>query len=143
MSAVRIIHSRFMGKRLSRKPKPGSRRRQPRKKIRRTFRTDGTFFVYILECADGSYYTGYTNDLVARLKLHNSGRGAKYVRSRCPARLVFHKKFMDYRLAMAEERRIKKLSRPDKVKLVSRKRPKQIFSLKPSKRPTRKAVSSC
>ena len=102
---------------------PGSRRkrklspkqRRPRRKIVRR----GTFSVYILECADGSYYTGYTKDFRARLKLHNSGRGAKYVRGRRPARMAYIKKFCYYKLAVTEERRIKSLSRAGKDKLVA------------------------
>ena len=45
-------------------------------------------YTYILECADGSLYTGWTNDLAGRVKAHNAGRGAKYTRSHRPVRLV-------------------------------------------------------
>jgi putative endonuclease len=89
--------------------------RAPARKIMR----HGTFSVYILECSDGTFYTGYTKDLKARLKLHNSGRGSKYVRSRRPARLGYAKKFRYYKLAVTEERRIKSLSRATKEALVA------------------------
>ena len=51
-----------------------------------------TWHVYIVRCADGSLYTGLTNDLTARIAKHNSGAGAKYTRSRRPVRLVWHQK---------------------------------------------------
>ena len=49
-------------------------------------------FVYILRCGDGSLYTGYTNDVTERVKAHNSGKGAKYTRSRLPVSLVYYKR---------------------------------------------------
>ena len=79
----------------------------------------GQFFVYIVECSDGSFYTGYTKDLPARLKLHNSGRGSKYVRGKRPVQLVFTKKYRYYIHAVREERRIKTLSRRQKESLTA------------------------
>ena len=62
-------------------------KRRPRSKsVRKTARR---WFVYILRCRDGSLYTGITTDVVARLATHNTGHGAKYTRSRRPARLVW------------------------------------------------------
>jgi putative endonuclease len=87
-------------------------------KKKRTFLRRGQFHVYILQCSDGSFYTGYTNDLTKRIALHNKGGGAKYVRTRRPARLVFAKPYRYYKLAILEERRLKTLSRPQKEKLV-------------------------
>ena len=78
----------------------------------------GQFHVYILECADGSFYIGYTNDLARRVALHNKGGGSKYVRTRLPAKLVFCKPYRYYKLAMLEERRMKTLTRLQKEKLV-------------------------
>ena len=100
--------TRSYGRKLT---KPGSLGR----KIIRT----GQFFVYIVECSDGSFYTGYTKDLAARLKLHNSGRGSKYVRSKRPVSLVFAKKYRYYKHAVTEERRIKTLSRKQKESLTT------------------------
>jgi putative endonuclease len=79
----------------------------------------GQFFVYIVECSDGSFYTGYTKDLPARLKLHNAGRGSKYVRSKRPVSLVFAKQYRYYKHAVKEERRIKTLSRKQKESLTA------------------------
>ena len=78
----------------------------------------GRFFVYILECADNTYYTGYTPDLKRRVKLHNDGKGAKYTRTRIPVRLVWFKEFRYFKKAFLEEIRIKKLSRKDKEVLI-------------------------
>jgi putative endonuclease len=100
--------ARLSGKKSS---KPGS--------IRRKIIRKGRFFVYIVECSDGSYYTGYTKDLAARLKLHNSGRGSKYVRGKRPVQLVFSKKYRYYKHAVREERRIKTLTRKQKQKLMA------------------------
>ena len=87
-----------------------------RKKIVR----NAGFFVYILRCADGTLYTGYTKDLKARFKLHNSGCGSKYVRARLPAKRVYSKLYRYYKLAVKEEARIKSLLRKDKEDLIRR-----------------------
>jgi len=75
-------------------------------------------FVYILLCADGTLYTGWTTDLVARLKAHNSGKGAKYTRGRLPVRLVYQEWFPDKTTAQKRECAIKRMSRAQKWKLV-------------------------
>lgn len=75
-------------------------------------------FVYILECSDGSLYTGWTTDLYARVKTHNSGKGAKYTRSRLPVKLVYFEEFGDKITAQSREREIKKMSRAAKLKMV-------------------------
>lgn len=75
-------------------------------------------FVYILSCADGTLYTGYTNDLKKRLATHNSGKGAKYTRGRLPVYLVWSKELSNKSEALKEEYRIKKLKRSHKVKLI-------------------------
>ena len=75
-------------------------------------------YVYILRCSDGSLYTGWTTDLEARVKTHNSGKGAKYTRSRLPATLVYHETFDDKVTAQAREREIKKMSRTRKLELI-------------------------
>jgi putative endonuclease len=90
----------------------------PKKKTRR-FQRRGQFHVYILECSDGSFYTGYTNDLEKRVVLHNQGGGSKYVKTRLPAKLVYCKPFAYYKLAVLEERRLKTLARTQKEKLVA------------------------
>ena len=76
------------------------------------------YFVYIVRCVTGTFYTGYTHDLDNRLKLHNSGNGAKYLRGKLPVVLVYTKKYVYYKNALNEERRIKTLSRQAKEDLV-------------------------
>ncbi len=78
----------------------------------------GTDYVYILECADGSLYTGWTNDLGQRIRAHNSGAGAKYTRSRRPVTLVYAAPFPTKEEAMREEWRIKQLTRNEKLILI-------------------------
>ncbi|MDO8499405.1 MAG: GIY-YIG nuclease family protein [bacterium] len=78
------------------------------------------YHLYILQCADHTLYTGITVDLERRIKEHNtSALGAKYTRTRRPVKLVYAKKFRNRSLASKAENRIKKLSREDKIKLVS------------------------
>lgn len=75
------------------------------------------FHVYILCCADNTLYCGQTNDLQRRLQEHNLGRGGRYTRCRLPVKLGWSMKCESRADAMAEERRIKKLSRKEKLKL--------------------------
>jgi putative endonuclease len=79
----------------------------------------GKFYVYIVECQDGAYYTGYTNDLEKRIDEHNnSKRGARYTRYKRPVKLVYAKEYQYYKDALDEERNIKKLTREQKEELV-------------------------
>lgn len=78
-----------------------------------------SYFAYMVECADGTYYTGYTDDLKKRIKTHNSGRGAKYTRSRLPVKLIYSEEFESRGEAMSREYAIKQLSRIEKEKLAS------------------------
>lgn len=78
-------------------------------------------FVYILECADKTLYTGWTTDLEARLKSHNCGSGAKYTKTRLPVRLVYNEVFEDKSSALKRENEIKKLTRKQKTDLIGRK----------------------
>jgi putative endonuclease len=77
-----------------------------------------TYYVYVLECQKGTYYTGYTNNLQNRIKLHNDGKGAKYTRSRRPVKLVWYKEYKCFKKAFLEEIRIKTLTRLQKEELV-------------------------
>lgn len=79
---------------------------------------DSKHCVYILQCKDDTYYTGYTNDLENRLEVHASGKGAKYTRGRGPFKLVYTQYFSTKELAMQEEYRIKKLPRAKKIALI-------------------------
>lgn len=75
--------------------------------------------VYILECADLTLYTGWTNDLSKRLRCHNLGKASKYTRVRVPVKLVYFETHSDKRAAMRREYQIKKLSRSQKLALIS------------------------
>lgn len=76
-------------------------------------------YAYIVECSDGSYYAGWTNDLETRIRHHNEGKqGAKYTRSRRPVTLVYYEEFATPQEAMSREWHIKRLSRSEKEELV-------------------------
>jgi putative endonuclease len=75
------------------------------------------FYCYLLECADGTYYTGWTTDPERRLKQHNKGIGSRYTRSRLPVKMVYLEPQPDRSTAMKRERAIKRLSRERKKKL--------------------------
>ena len=76
-------------------------------------------YTYILKCADGSLYTGWTNDLKKRVQAHNRGKGAKYTRSRRPVELIHAESFETKSEAMHREAEIKKMSREQKLCLCS------------------------
>ncbi|MDE6730528.1 MAG: GIY-YIG nuclease family protein [Oscillospiraceae bacterium] len=76
------------------------------------------FYVYILECADGSLYTGYTTDLQKRIRTHNAGKGAKYTRSRLPVKLVYSEICQDKSSALRREYAIKQFTRAQKLYLI-------------------------
>lgn len=75
------------------------------------------YFVYILLCWDNTFYTGWTTDLIKRLGVHNSGKGAKYTRCRRPVTIVYAEECKSKSAAMKEEYRIKQLTREQKEKL--------------------------
>lgn len=80
----------------------------------------GGWFVYIVECADGTLYTGITTDLDRRVREHNLGRGARYTRSRRPVVLRYHETQPDRAAASVREYGIKDLSRMEKQELIRR-----------------------
>jgi putative endonuclease len=73
--------------------------------------------VYILECNDGSLYTGIARDLEARISAHNNGSGAKYTRGRRPVKLLYQEHAADRSTALQREALLKRLSRADKLEL--------------------------
>lgn len=77
------------------------------------------YFVYILSCSDGSLYTGTTNDVEKRMKVHKSGKGSKYVRARSPFRLVYSEEVENKSVALKREFEIKKMRREDKLQMIS------------------------
>lgn len=89
-------------------------------------------YVYILRCNDGTYYTGWTNNLEKRIIKHNSGNGAKYtkVKKRRPSYLVFYILFETKQEAMSQEYKIKQLSRKEKEDLIKTFDKRRISTLK-------------
>jgi putative endonuclease len=79
-----------------------------------------SFYCYIVECADGTYYTGWTVDPEKRVVVHNKGRGARYTRTRGPVRLVYVEELPDRKSAMLREIAIKKMKREMKMKLAGK-----------------------
>lgn len=76
------------------------------------------YWVYMLQCGDGTLYTGITTDIPRRLRQHNCGKGAKYTRSRLPVELRYREGPMDKSAALRRELEIKKLSRGEKLDLI-------------------------
>lgn len=76
-------------------------------------------YVYILSCADGTFYTGWTTHLEERVKTHNQGKGARYTRSRRPVKLLYWEEYSDKGEAMRREAAIKKMSRKQKEELIN------------------------
>ena len=76
-------------------------------------------FTYILECSDGTLYTGWTTDLDRRVKAHNAGKGAKYTKSRRPVKLVYFESFSTKQEAMRREWEIKQLKRQEKEIMIT------------------------
>ena len=77
-------------------------------------------YVYVLECADGTFYTGYTTDVERRVREHDDGEGAKYTRGRTPVELVYSVAYDSRSAAMSREYELKQLSRGEKERLVER-----------------------
>ena len=77
-------------------------------------------FVYIVRCADGTLYTGWTTDINNRLRDHNSGSGAKYTRSRLPVELSYYERYDDKSTPLKRECAIKKSSRTQTLDLISK-----------------------
>ncbi len=77
-------------------------------------------YTYMLRCRDGSFYVGWTNDLKKRLRAHNSGKGARYTRSRTPVELVYYEVFPTKQEAMSREYHLKRLGHKEKQQLADR-----------------------
>ena len=83
-----------------------------------TKQNDKPNYTYILKCADGTFYCGWTNDLAKRLAAHNAGTASKYTRSRRPVVLVYYESFATRHEAMSREAQIKRLTRKEKEALI-------------------------
>lgn len=77
-------------------------------------------FFYVLECVDGSYYAGYTNDLTRRVAVHNKGKGAKYTRGKLPVHCIYFETYETKREAMQVEYRFKQLKRKQKEDYIAK-----------------------
>ena len=77
-------------------------------------------YTYIVECSDGSFYTGWTNDLERRMKAHNEGRGAKYTKGRRPVKLAYFETYRTKEEAMSREFQIKQMKRKEKEALMNK-----------------------
>ena len=75
-------------------------------------------YTYMLQCKDGTYYIGYTNDLKKRVKAHNEGKGAKYTKGRGPVELIYYEEYEEKSQAMRREWEIKQMSREEKSALI-------------------------
>lgn len=80
---------------------------------------DEPWWIYIVECSDGTYYTGITPDINKRIDKHNHGKGAKYTEYRSPVQLLYYEKHSNRSGATKREFEIKKLSRGQKMKLIA------------------------
>ena len=78
------------------------------------------WYVYILLCSDGTFYTGSTDDVARRVAVHNSGKGAKYTRGRRPVEVVYFEECESYSAALKREYAIKQLTRQQKMELIKR-----------------------
>ena len=79
------------------------------------------YWIYILRCADGTLYTGSTDDVPRRLGTHNAGKGAKYTRGRVPVAVVYQEELENRSQALKREAAVKKLKRCEKIALIEKK----------------------
>lgn len=91
---------------------------QNRKEVDQKNQPEAGHFIYIIECSDGSWYTGYTTDIARRVAEHNRGEGAKYTRGRTPVKLIYQESFNSRSNAQKREYEIKKLPRNKKEELI-------------------------
>ena len=89
-----------------------------------------SYYCYIVECADGTFYTGWTVDPERRVATHNKGRGARYTRTRGPVKLVYVEELPDRKSAMQREIAIKRMKREGKNKLIRAERSGEVKSKK-------------
>ncbi|MBR3640926.1 MAG: GIY-YIG nuclease family protein [Oscillibacter sp.] len=78
------------------------------------------WYVYVLRCGDGSFYTGATTDVEKRVRAHQSGRGAKYTRSHAPVALAYFEEAADKSAALRRENEIKRMTHAEKEALIAR-----------------------
>ena len=89
---------------------------------------DHKAYMYVVECCDGTYYTGYTTDVKKRIAVHNSGKGAKYTRARLPVKLIYAQGFDSKEEAMSAEALLKCKKRAQKERFLSENQEKNLLS---------------
>ena len=89
---------------------------------------DHKAYMYVVECRDGSYYTGYKTDVKRRLAVHNSGKGAKYTRARLPVKLIYVEGFTSKEEAMSAEALLKRKKRSQKERFLSENQEKNLVN---------------
>ena len=89
---------------------------------------DHKAYMYVVECRDGSYYTGYTTDVKKRIAVHNSGKGAKYTRARLPVKLIYVQGFDSKEEAMSAEALLKRKKRAQKERFLSENQDRNLLS---------------
>ncbi|MDY4761651.1 GIY-YIG nuclease family protein [Streptococcus thoraltensis] len=82
--------------------------------------TETKAYMYVLECADKTLYTGYTTDIERRLKTHNAGKGAKYTRARLPVKLLYQESFTSKQEAQSAEAHFKQKTRRQKLEYIKK-----------------------
>lgn len=90
------------------------------KMLRQEGRRENMNYTYIVRCRDGTLYTGWTNNLEKRMEAHNSGKGARYTKSRRPVKLVYYEEFETKEEAMSREYAIKHMKKSKKEKLLEK-----------------------
>ena len=90
---------------------------------------DHKAYMYVVECCDGTYYTGYTTDVKKRIAIHNSGKGAKYTRARLPVKLIYVEGFDSKEEAMSAEALLKRKKRPQKERFLSENQDRNLLIL--------------
>lgn len=89
---------------------------------------DHKAYMYVVECCDGTYYTGYTTDVKKRIAVHNSGKGAKYTRVRLPVKLIYAQGFDSKEEALSAEALLKRKKRPQKERFLSENQDRNLVS---------------
>ncbi|WP_054668905.1 GIY-YIG nuclease family protein [Lentilactobacillus senioris] len=80
---------------------------------------NNNYYMYVIECLDGSLYTGYSTDVLRRFKQHASGKGAKYTKAHPPKRLIYYEQFDNQHAALHAEAEFKKKSRKQKLTYIT------------------------
>ena len=95
---------------------------------------DHKAYMYVVECCDGTYYTGYTTDVKKRIAVHNNGKGAKYTRARLPVKLIYVEGFDSKEEALSAEALLKRQKRPQKERFLSENQDRNLLILNENQR---------